>query len=123
MTAWTGDEVVFWAGSGPERRHAFTDGAAYDPTSDAWRSLEVPGWGHPGLAGAFDGQEFFVTAKGGASRIDFGRGIETPLPRVDGMNLGVLVVADGTLYGVGSVESRTIPMSPSAGSTRSLTTG
>jgi N-acetylneuraminic acid mutarotase len=49
-SAWTGDELVVWSGAVPgeadrdgaaggEPFEVFTDGAAYDPASDTWRTL------------------------------------------------------------------------------------
>ncbi len=51
--AWTGSEVAFWAGSSLDRSFAYGDGAAYDPSTNSWRILVVPGWGHPGLSTTF----------------------------------------------------------------------
>jgi hypothetical protein len=56
-SAWTGTEAVFWAGSSLSRDFAYSDGAAFDPTTNSWRGLTVPGWGHPGLSSVFfDGE-------------------------------------------------------------------
>ncbi len=65
VSAWTGDEAVFWAGSSRSRGFAFSDGAAYDPATDTWRKLTVPGWGHPGLSGAYFDGGLYALAKGG----------------------------------------------------------
>lgn len=101
-SGWSGTEAVFWAGSSPSRGFAFTDGAAYDPDVGAWRTLTVPGWGHPGLAGtAFDG-ELYVTAKGGGSRYDPADGSVSDLPRLDGAYLSALVATDDAVWAIGT---------------------
>lgn len=101
VAGWSGSEVFFWAGSNLRRDFAHTTGAAYDPESATWRELPVPGWGHPGTAGAvFEGQ-LYVAAKGGASRIDPSDGSATDLPSVPGFTLATLVAAGGALWGLG----------------------
>jgi hypothetical protein len=43
VAVWTGAEVVYWGGVSPDRRYSrtayFADGAAYNPSSNAWRLL------------------------------------------------------------------------------------
>lgn len=48
VSAWTGTEAVFWAGSSLSRDFAYSDGAAFDPTTNSWRGLTVPGLGPSG---------------------------------------------------------------------------
>ncbi len=101
VSAWTGTEAVFWAGSSLSRGFAFSDGAAYDPTTDEWRTLTVPGWGHPGLTSAyFDGQ-LYALAKGGGTRFDPVAGTWADLPHVDGMFLAATVASDDAVWGIG----------------------
>jgi hypothetical protein len=38
VSAWTGDELLVWGGTGEGTEH-LGDGAAYDPVSDTWRQL------------------------------------------------------------------------------------
>ena len=102
--AWTGDEAVFWAGSSPDRSNAYADGAAYNPTTDRWRSIITPGWGHPGLASAFLDGEFFVVAKGAGSRFDPTSGTSAEMTPPDGFLLTSLVAIGGELYGIGSAD-------------------
>jgi len=102
-TAWTESEVIFWAGSNLSRNFAYTDGAAYDPVADTWRDLDVPGWGHPGLASAFFDGELYSLAKGSGSRFDPAEGVWTALPYVEGDPIflaQVVATADG-IWGVG----------------------
>lgn len=101
VSGWSGSEALFWAGSNLARDFANTSGAAYDPASDSWRELPVPGWGHPGLTGVvFDGQ-FYVAAKGGGSRMDPSDGSATDLPPIGGFWLSTLVATDEAVWGVG----------------------
>lgn len=101
VSAWTGSEAVFWAGSSLSRGFAFSDGAAYDPTTDTWRNLTVPGWGHPGLTSAyFDGQ-LYALAKGGGTRFDPVAGEWADLPEVDDMFLAATVATDDAVWGLG----------------------
>ncbi len=101
VSAWTGTEAVFWAGSSVSRGFAFSDGAAYDPTTDQWRNLAVPGWGHPGLTSAyFDGQ-LYALAKGGGTRFDPVAGTWADLPHVDGMYLAATVASNDAVWGIG----------------------
>lgn len=100
-TAWTGSEALFWAGSNLTRGLAFADGAAYDPATDTWRTIPVPGWGHPGMASAFLDGEFWATAKGGAVRYDPATGEAVDLTPPDDLLLAAIVVADGEIHGLG----------------------
>jgi hypothetical protein len=70
VTFWTGFEAVFWSVGTPDRMSVVVDGAAYSPAADAWNDLPVPGWGHPGLAAVFDGENLYVMAKGSLVRFD-----------------------------------------------------
>lgn len=101
VSAWTGDEVVFWAGSSLGRGFAYTDGAAYDPMVGTWRTIVVPGWGHPGLTSAFFNGELYALAKGGGSRFDPVRGGWADLPQVQGMFLAATVATDEAIWGLG----------------------
>jgi hypothetical protein len=101
VAAWTGDEAVFWAGSSLDRSFAYTDGAAYDPETDSWRSIVVPGWGHPGLTGTFFDGELYVLAKGGGARFDPVDGVWRDLPAVESMLLGATVATDEAVWGLG----------------------
>ncbi len=101
VAAWTGNEAVFWAGSSLSRGFAYSDGAAYDPETDTWRSITVPGWGHPGLTSAFFDGELYALAKGGGSRFDPVNGIWADLPSVTGMFLAATVASDDAIWGLG----------------------
>ncbi len=104
---WDGDEAVFWAGTNTDRNVAFTDGAAYDPAADRWRTVPSPGWGHPGLSAAAVGERLVVVAKGAATLVDLSSGESTELPKPDDGDGGDLVYAgavagDETVYLVGT---------------------
>ena len=101
VSVWTGTEAVFWAGSSLNRGFAYTDGAAYDPLSDTWRHLAVPGWGHPGLSGVFFDGELYALAKGGGTRLNPSDGTWTDLPPVAGMYLSAAVATDQAVWGLG----------------------
>jgi hypothetical protein len=104
---WDGDEAVFWAGTNADRTFAFTDGAAYHPATDTWRSVRSPGWGHPGLSASAVGERLVVVAKGGASLVDLTSGESVDVPKPDDGNGGDLLYAgavagDETVYLVGA---------------------
>lgn len=101
VTAWIGTEALFWAGSSLDRGFAYSDGAAYDPTTDTWHSIPVPGWGHPGLTGVFADGQLYALAKGGGVRFDPADGTWTDLPPVEGMLLAAAVAVDDTVFGLG----------------------
>ncbi len=101
VSAWSGEEALFWAGSSLDRNLAHSDGAAYDPASDTWRQLPVPGWGHPGAIGTWFEGEFYVAAKGGGVRIDPSNGTDEDLPPVSGFVLAMLIAADDAVWGIG----------------------
>ncbi len=103
VAAWTGGEVVFWAGSNLDRNFAYADGAAYDPSSDSWRPIPVPGWGHPGLTSAYTGGRLYVIAKGGVTSFDPESGIWTELPSPDGLVASGVVAGGDTVWAVGAV--------------------
>lgn len=100
-SAWTGTEAVFWAGSSLSRGFAYSDGAAFDPTTDSWRELTVPGWGHPGLDSVFFDGDLYALAKGGGTRFDPVNGTWVDLPEVDDMYLAAAVATDDAVWGLG----------------------
>ena len=79
---WTGTEAVFWAGSSLDRGFAYSDSAAYDPSTETWRSASAPGWGHPGLVSVEVDGLLFATAKGSIGRLDVDTGGWVELPCV-----------------------------------------
>lgn len=101
VSVWLGTEAIFWAGSSLDRGLAYSDGAAYDPTTDTWHDIPVPGWGHPGLTGVFFEGEVYALAKGGGTRFDPSDWIWTDLPQVEGMLLAATVATDDGVWGVG----------------------
>ena len=103
--AWTGSEAVFWAGSSLDRLFAYGDGAAYDPSTDSWRTLVVPGWGHPGLSTTFFDGEFYAVAKGGVSTLDPTEGSWSELPSPEGMFVGEVIATDDAVWGLGTTTS------------------
>lgn len=103
VSVWTGTEAIFWAGSSLSRGFAYTDGAAYEPLTDTWRSIPVPGWGHPGLSGVYLDGELYALAKGGGTRFNPSDGTWTDLPTVEGMFLAATVATDEAVWGLGSV--------------------
>ncbi|MCB0992183.1 MAG: hypothetical protein KDB16_14490, partial [Acidimicrobiales bacterium] len=102
--AWTGTRAVFWAGSSLSRGFAYTDGALYDPATDNWEPMAVPGWGHPGLTSAFFDGELYVLAKGGGTRFDPIVGEWFDLPPVEGMFLAATVATDDGIWGLGPAD-------------------
>ena len=101
VTAWTGTEAIFWAGSSLERLFAHTDGAAYDPATDTWRHISTPGWGHPGLTSDYFDGDLYALAKGSGSKLDLIEGVWSDLPRVEGMWLAATVATDDAIWGLG----------------------
>lgn len=101
VSGWTGSEALFWAGSSLSRGFAFTDGALYDPATDTWRLLPVPGWGHPGLTGVFLDGQLYALAKGGGTRLDTATGEWIDLPHVEDMFLAATVATDDAVWGLG----------------------
>lgn len=104
VSGWSGSEALFWAGSNLERGFAHTDGAAYDPATDTWRKLRVPGWGHPGLAGAVFDDRLFVAAKGGLLLIDPADGSDDGLPPAPGFVPGTVVATDTAVWSLGPTD-------------------
>ncbi len=104
ISGWNGSEVLFWAGSNLRRDYAYTDGAAYDPARDSWRTLPVPGWGHPGLTGAVFEGRLYVAAKGGASRIDLSNGSDIELPHINSFIPATMVATDGAVWALGPTD-------------------
>jgi hypothetical protein len=104
-TEWIGDEIVVWAGASRDRAAAFGDAAAYDPATDSWRVLPVPGWGHPGLVSADWRGRLVALAKGGVVTLDFTTGTSAELPEPPAwIALRDIAVADGVLYGFGPTD-------------------
>ncbi len=86
--AWTGREMVVWSGSG------FTDGAAYDPAADRWRTIAPsPLAGRYYPATVWTGRELLVW--GGDSERSF-------------------VADDGAAYDPGADRWRALPRAPVA---------
>ncbi|MEO1060605.1 MAG: hypothetical protein AAFZ07_04245 [Actinomycetota bacterium] len=104
VAGWIGGEVVVWAGSNPDRDVAYADGAAYDPSTDSWRTLVVPGWGHPGLTSVVVDGRLVALAKGAVTSIDPRGDGWTELPDVEGALLGQLVSDGEDLFGIGAVQ-------------------
>lgn len=101
VAGWSGSEAVFWAGSNLRRDFAHTTGAAFDPATDTWRQLAVPGWGHPGLAGAVLDGRLYAAAKGGVHSLDLTDGSAPDLPEVPGFIPATVVATDTDLWAVG----------------------
>lgn len=90
-SAWTGRELLIWGGTDIRDEHFFGDGAAYDPSADAWRELPpAPISGRAPLA-VWTGDELLVW--GTAVRVD-------PRPR------------DGAAYDPATNDWRKIAESP-----------
>lgn len=104
VSAWTGTEAVFWAGSNLERNFAYSAAAAYDPAEGSWRDVDEPGWGHPGLVGAVLDGDLYASAKGSVGRFDFDTGEWVDLPSIDGVWLQNIAAGDGTLWGLGVLD-------------------
>ena len=98
---WTGDNVLFWAGANLARSVAYADGATYDPATDTWGSIPVPGWGHPGLSSAYLNGGLYATAKGSVVKLDFDAARWEDLATTDQLEMAAVVAVDDVLYGVG----------------------
>jgi hypothetical protein len=101
MSAWTGNEAVFWAGSSLSRGFAYSDGAAFNPETNSWRTLTVPGWGHPGLTSVYFQGDLYALAKGGGTRFNPTDGTWVDLPQVENMYLAATVATDDAVWGLG----------------------
>jgi len=101
VSAWTGSEAIFWAGTNLDRSFAYVDGALYDPANNTWRDLEVPGWGHPGLTSVYFDGKLYVLAKGSGSTFDPLAASWADLPQVKQMLLAAMVSTDTAVWGLG----------------------
>ena len=69
---WTGSEMILAAGSSGgdpatgNGEFAHDDGAAYDPSTDTWRTIS-PGPAHPGFEPIWTGDQVLMFAKGGVA--------------------------------------------------------
>ena len=95
-----GTEAVFWAGSNSARTFVY-GGRGVRPRTDTWRTIDVPGWGHPGLTATWFDGAFYAAAKGGATRFDPIAGEWADLPPAIGMFLARVIAADDAVYAVG----------------------
>lgn len=98
---WTGTEALFWAGSSLDRGFAYSDAAAYDPSSETWRSAPAPGWGHPGLITVEVDGFLFATAKGSIGRLDVETGDWVELPAFDRLDIRSIAPGDGGIWALG----------------------
>jgi N-acetylneuraminic acid mutarotase len=73
---WTGNEVLFWGGSScgslSSQRDVYGDGAAYNPTTDTWRSISTDGAPSPrdGYAQVWTGKELIIWSGDGSGAPD-----------------------------------------------------
>ncbi len=60
--AWTGREMLVWGGQDPRQPFTLGDGAAFDPTTSAWRAISDRSAPHPreGFASVWTGTELIV---------------------------------------------------------------
>lgn len=66
--AWTGAEVIVWGGHSGSLTDAFSDGAAYNPDTDEWRTIaEAPLDGMTWHFAAWSGSEMLVVGTAGAA--------------------------------------------------------
>jgi hypothetical protein len=68
VSVWTGTEDIIWGGR--VGIQALLDGAAYNPSTDTWRTITPNSWGHPGSHAAWTGSEMVVLAKNGGAAYD-----------------------------------------------------
>ncbi len=108
VTVWTGEEAVFWAGSTLSRTVAYSDGARYDPATNSWQAMIVPGWGHPALSTAFFDGEIYTVAKSHGTRIEPISGRWQELPSIDGVVLATMVATADGIWGLGTTAGPTI---------------
>lgn len=102
VSMWTGTEALFWAGSSLDRSFAYGDAAAYDPSSETWRSAPQPGWGHPGLVSVEVDGLLFATAKGSVGRLDVDTGEWVELPAFDRLEIRSIAPGDGGMWALGA---------------------
>jgi hypothetical protein len=69
---WTGTEVVIWGGADGHAADdgVMRDGAAYDPTTDTWRSIAQAPISTPILDSAWTGTEMLVFGEGASAAYD-----------------------------------------------------
>ena len=89
---WTGTEVLVWGGN---RGMLFLqDGAAYNPSTQSWRSLKPNQWAFPSTMSVWAGDRFVVLAKNsGATYVpstDTWQDLPSLPTRVNGSFLGVV---------------------------------
>ena len=68
VAVWTGTEVIIWGGR--VGNMALLDGAAYNPSTDTWRTIASNSWGHPAAHAVWTGTEMVVLAKNGGAAYD-----------------------------------------------------
>jgi hypothetical protein len=101
---WTGEEVIVWGGR--SESGYFSDGAAYNPSTDSWRSISPNNWAGPGSLSVWTGKQMVVLAKTGGAVYDPSADAWTDLPNLDdGETWGFRSVAyvDGLVVGFGAV--------------------
>jgi hypothetical protein len=89
---WTGTEVLVWGGN---RGMLFLqDGAAYNPSTQSWRSLAPNQWAFPSTISVWAGDRYVVLAKNSGATYDPATNTWEDLPflpdRVNGSFLGVV---------------------------------
>lgn len=69
VVVWTGREVLVWGGYRGDLNGllALQSGAAYDPTTGAWRAIADNQWAHPGAVGVWASDRLYVLAKNGGA--------------------------------------------------------
>ena len=94
---WNGSEVLY----GPTRSgnangmFASTTAAVYNPSTDAWRRLDLR-IGHPGFLSGWDGQRLLLFAKGGGIAVDVNTGAHTEIPQEQAVPTNGAIVSTGT---------------------------
>ena len=109
-----GDEVIVWAGSSLDRSFAYTDGALYNPTTDTWRDMPLPGWGHPGLGGSLVvNDRLLVFAKGSGEALSITGEPSISLSHRSATLMGAVRVGDETwVYGTAFGEPAVLQLNP-----------
>jgi hypothetical protein len=78
---WAGDEFIVW--SGQQASQALSDGAAYNPSTQRWRSIRPNPRAHAGANAVWTGSRMVVLARSGGESYDPKTDSWSPLPTID----------------------------------------
>jgi hypothetical protein len=101
---WTDTEFIVWGGQ--VINDGLTDGAAYNPTTAAWRKIAETDRAHPGATTVWTGDRMVVLDRGGGEAYDPREDAWSSLPSIDlagsgGVGFTNAVWTGGQLLGLG----------------------